>query len=103
VTEPSKQRASTLSELDKGRRMTLKDKNFLTAKRVHICEQKTLSTIFEARKNVFFHETEVSAPTDSIWEDSNISNDCFHNQLKPVLSILRVLGVLPIKMPARGK
>jgi hypothetical protein len=80
-----------------------KDKYFLTAKRVHTGEQNTSSTIFDARKNVLFHETEESAPTDRIWEDSDISNDCFHNQLKPVLSILRVLGLLPIKMPARGK
>jgi hypothetical protein len=81
----------------------LKDIHFLTAHRVHVAEQKTLSTIVEARKNIFFHETEVSAPTGNIWEDSDVSNDSFHNQLKPVLSILRALGLLPIKMSARGK
>jgi hypothetical protein len=80
-----------------------KDKHFLTAKRVHIGEQKTSSKIFEARKNVFFHETEAPAPTDSILEDSDISINCFHDQLKPVLNILRVVGVLPVKMPSRGK
>jgi hypothetical protein len=83
--------------------MMFEDVHFLTANRVNLAEQKTLSLIVKPRKNAFFHSTEMSAPVDNTWEDDEVSNDSFPNQLKPVLCLLRALGLLPIKMSARGK
>jgi hypothetical protein len=65
--------------------------------------EETIPSISATRKKLFFKETERYTKKENIWNSSPLSNDFFHNQLRPVLMVMRVLGILPIKLPTEGK
>ena len=80
-----------------------KKENFIHARRVHTGIQKTIPAVSETRKMLFFKETELYTANRNIWNRSHISNEFLHNQLRPVLRIMCLLGVLPVKLPVEGK
>jgi hypothetical protein len=80
-----------------------KQGQFIRPKTVYTDVEKTIPPIFETRKKLFFKETERCTKNEHIWNSSIISNEFFHNQLRPVLTVMRVFGLLPVKMPTEGK
>jgi hypothetical protein len=80
-----------------------KQGKFIHPKTVYTDVEKTIPSIFEARKKLFFKETEGYTKNEHAWNSSVISNEFFHNQLRPVLTVMRVFGVLPIKLPTASK
>lgn len=83
--------------------MFSKQRQFVYPKTVYTDVQKTTQSISETRKNLFFRETERYTKNKHIWNSSVTSNELFHNQLRPVLIVMRVFGILPIKLPTEGK
>jgi len=80
-----------------------KQRQFIHPKTVYTGVEKTVPSISETRKNLFFKQTEISTKNEHIWNSSSISNEFFHNQLRPVLTVMRVFGILPVKLPTEGK
>lgn len=80
-----------------------KQGQFIHPNTVYTDVQKTVPSISGTRKNLFFKETEGYTRNEHIWNSSIISNEFFHNQLRPVLTVMRVFGVLPVKLPTEGK
>jgi hypothetical protein len=80
-----------------------KQGQFIHPKTVDNDVEETIPSIFETRKKLFSKETEGCTKNEHIWNSSVISNEFFHNQLRPVLTVMRVFGVLPIKLPTEGK
>lgn len=80
-----------------------KKRQFIHPKRFYTGVETTITSISESRKNLFIKETERYTKNEHIWNSSTISNEFFHNQLRPVLTVMRVFGVLPVKLPNEGK
>jgi hypothetical protein len=80
-----------------------KQVQFIHPKTVCTDVQETIPSIFETRKNLFLKETEGYTKNERIWNSSIITNEFFHNQLRPVLTVMRIFGVLPVKLPTEGK
>jgi len=80
-----------------------KQRQFIHPKTVYTDVQKTIQSISDTRKKLFFRETEIYTKHELIWNSSVTSNELFHNQLRPVLTVMRVFGILPIKLPTEGK
>jgi hypothetical protein len=80
-----------------------KQRQFIHPKIAYIDVQKTKQSISETRIKLFCSETEIYTKNQHIWNSSVTSNELFHNQLRPVLTVMRVFGILPIKLPTEGK
>jgi hypothetical protein len=83
--------------------MFTKQEHFINPEMFHVGIQKTIPAISETRNKFFFQEREKHTQRENIWNRSHISKEFFHNQLRPVLQIKRVFGVLPINLPIDGK
>jgi hypothetical protein len=82
--------------------MLSKQIHFLNAEGIHVDLQNTLPTVSESSNKLFINKLRVRAPSSN-WNGSDDSDEFFHNQLKPLLSTMRVFGLLPIKLPSKGK
>jgi hypothetical protein len=80
-----------------------KEEHFINPERFHIGIQKTTPAIFETRNKLLSKERGSCTQSENIWHREPISNEFYHNQLRPVLIIRRVFGVLPVKLPIEGK
>lgn len=80
-----------------------KQEQFIHPDTVYTGVEKTVPFISETRNKLFFKQTKGYTKNERIWNSSLISNEFFHNQLRPVLAVMRVFGVLPIKLPTEGK
>lgn len=82
--------------------MVSKQQKFLPAERVRVGLQDTLPTISEIGSKFCIGNPE-ELPPISIWKDTDVSSEFFHNQLKPLFITMRVFGLFPITLPSRGK
>jgi hypothetical protein len=76
--------------------------HFLKAERIHVDLQNTLPAISESSNKLFINKPRMRTPSIN-WNGSDVSDEFFHNQLKPLLSTMRVFGLLPFKLPSTGK
>jgi hypothetical protein len=78
------------------------EKHFVTIERGEVGLQDNSPTVYGTNNQLLIGKPEVHTP-HGIRKDTDISNEFFHSQLKPLLSVMRIAGLLPIKMPTRGK
>ncbi|KDR21836.1 hypothetical protein L798_03483 [Zootermopsis nevadensis] len=81
--------------------MVSKQQKFLPKERVRVGLQDTLPTISEIGSKFCIGNPE-ELPPISIWKDTDVSSEFFHNQLKPLFITMRVFGLFPITLPSRG-
>ncbi|KDR24348.1 gustatory and odorant receptor 24-like isoform X2 [Zootermopsis nevadensis] len=81
--------------------MVSKPNHFLPAQIAHVGLQDPLAINSENRKKFYIGKPELCAPT-GISTDADVSNEFFHNQLKPLFIVMRFFGFLPIKLLFRG-
>jgi hypothetical protein len=86
-----------------GRSMFAKQRQFIHPEAIYTGVEQTIPSISATRKKLFFKGTEVYTKKENIWNSSLNSNEFFHNQLRPILIVMRVFGILPIKLPTEGK
>jgi hypothetical protein len=80
------------------------EKHFVTVERGEVGLQDNSPTVYGTNNQLLIDKPELLVHTPhGIRKDTDISNEFFHSQLKPLLSAMRIAGLLPIKMPTRGK
>jgi hypothetical protein len=80
-----------------------KQGQFIHPKTVYTDVEKRIPSISETTEKLFFKKTEDFTKNEHIWNSSIVSNGFFHNQLRQVLTVMRVFGVLPLELPTEGK
>jgi hypothetical protein len=80
-----------------------KQRRFIHPETIYTGVEKTIPSLAATGKKLFFKETKGYKKNENIWNSSLISNEFFHNQLRPVLTVMRVFGILPITLSTEGK